>query len=490
MQCKGEQVSKSNSFFKHFVIIGTGTALNMLLGLLTTPLITRIVDPAVYGQYSIFTMYSSLAVMVLCLGLDQALVRFYYESDKAEYKRALLFRCIKLPVIVSACLSVLFIYLVYIDIIKFEFNVIVTVFLCIYTITQLVYRFSLLLVRLAYQSKLYSFLNVLQKSAYILIALPLVILISKEHLLMLVIATTIASLVCMIVSIQAQKVVWNYLENDDSVCHISQKELLKYGYPFIISMGLTTVFQAIDKLSLNYYCTYTDVGIYSSTMTLVNVFAIIQTTFNALWAPMATEHYSHDKKDRTFYQNGNQVITVIMFFCGILLILCKDVFAILLGEEYREAAYILPCLVFHPIMYTISETTVTGIAFMKKSKMQILNAGVACLTNIIGNTFLVPIFGCRGAAISTGISYIVFFSMRTFVSNKYFYVDFKLLNIYILTVAVFIYALYNTFEPFNVGSVLGFAVCLIVLISLYKTTILKIINYIIIYKDKIVSKYI
>lgn len=482
-------MNKSNNFLKHFVIIGTGTALNMLLGLLTTPLITRVVDPAEYGQYSIFTMYSSMAVMVLCLGLDQALVRFYYESDKTEYKRALLFRCVKLPVIVSVCLSILFVTLVSFNIIKFEFSIIVTIFLCIYTIIQLVYRFSLLLVRLAYQSKLYSSLNILHKLVYILVALPLVMWIGKEHLLMLVIATTTASFVCMIISIHTQKVVWNYFENDDSVWRISQQELLKYGYPFIISMGLTTVFQAIDKLSLNYYCTYTEVGIYSSTMTLVNIFAIIQTTFNALWAPMATEHFSNNKEDKTFYQKGNQVITVIMFFCGIMLILCKDIFAILLGEKYREAAYILPCLIFHPIMYTISETTVTGIAFMKKSKMQILNAGVACLTNIIGNTFLVPIYGCKGAAISTGMSYIVFFTMRTFVSNRYFYVDFKLPKFYLLTLFVFVYSLYNTFVCFNIWSILGFVVCLIALIVLYKRTIVWCVKYLLTYKDKLFKKY-
>ena len=45
-----------------------------------------------YGQLSIFTLYATIAVMVLCLGLDQALVRFYYESDTLEYRRALLFK--------------------------------------------------------------------------------------------------------------------------------------------------------------------------------------------------------------------------------------------------------------------------------------------------------------------------------------------------------------------------------------------------------------
>ena len=132
-------------------------------------------------------------------------------------------------------------------------------------------------------------------------------------------------------------------------------------------MGITILFQTADKLALNAYGTYSDVGIYSSTMTLVNVFAIVQTSFNTLWAPMAVEHYSKDPNDKSLYYKGNQIITVIMFFIGLTLILFKDVFALLLGEKYREAAYILPFLIFNPIMYTISETTVNGLVCRRKS---------------------------------------------------------------------------------------------------------------------------
>lgn len=79
---------QNKGFLKHFFMIGIGTALNLLIGLLTTPIITRIVDPIEYGQLSIFTIYSNVAVMVLCLGLDQALVRYYYQSEDKKYKKS------------------------------------------------------------------------------------------------------------------------------------------------------------------------------------------------------------------------------------------------------------------------------------------------------------------------------------------------------------------------------------------------------------------
>lgn len=458
----------NKNFLKHFAIIGSGTIMNMLLGLINAPIITRIVAPEEYGQLSIFNMYANILVMVLCLGLDQALVRYYYEQNTKEYRRSLLFRCIKLPVIISTAVSVLAVAGSCAGVFAFEFDTTILIFLCMFVITQIIYRFSVLVVRLEYQSKIYSMANVLNKVVYMLIAIPAVLLIRGHYLLLLVIATVGAEVFCMCYTIAVQAKMWNFFRQDPAVGSVRQEELLKYAYPYIFSMGITTLFQAIDKMSLNLHCTYAEVGIYSSAMTLVNLFALVQKTFNTLWAPMAVEHYSKYPEDTSFHQKGNQMITVVMFFIGISLILVKDLFAYLLGSQYRIAAYIFPFLIFNPIMYTISETTVGGLIFKKKSKLQVVVALGACVTNIIGNAILVPRLGGQGAAISTGISYIVFFSLRTYLANQYYYVDFKLKKFYLLTVIVAAYAWYNTFITFNIGSVIGYLICLLALVLLYR----------------------
>lgn len=466
-----------NNFLKHFAIIGSGTLINMFLGFFSTLIITRIVEPIKYGQLSIFIMYSNIATMVLCLGLDQTLVRYYYEKDNISYKRALLFRCITIPVIISIILSCIIFFLLTQNLILFEFNILLTILLCLYTIIQIIYRFSLLVVRLDYKSKLYSVLNIANKLTYIFFSLFLILFLGNDDLFSLVVATIMGVFICMVISIVTQKSLWSISKYKTSDCDILNAELFKYAYPYIFTMGITTLFQAIDKISLNIYCSYNEVGIYSSAMTLVNIFAIIQTTFNSLWTPMSIEHYTNNKKDTLFYQKGNQIITFIMFFLGISLIFFKDIFVILLGGKYQEAAYILPFLIFNPIMYTISETTVCGIVFMKKSKLQVVIALGACMTNLLGNTILVPRYGCQGAAISTGISYIVFFTLRTIFSNRFFFIDYSLKKFYLLTLNVALYAFYNTFNRFNLGAIIGYFICLIILFILYKDIVKWGINY-------------
>ena len=470
-------MDNNKSFLKHFTIIGGGTVINMILGLISEPIITRLVDPEDNGRYGIFTMYASIAVMILCIGLDQALVRFYYDNDGDQHKRSLLSKCVTVPILLCIGVSAVIMVLSLTGIVKFKFDPLIMGILCVFTLFQLMFRFSLLLVRLEYKSKLYSLLNIIHKLVYLVAVFPLIFLFKNNNVLSLVTAATLSMFVCLFTSIAANKRLWKLRRSEANECSATLKELMTYGYPYILSMGLATLFSAIDKISLDIFRTDSEVGVYTSALTLINVFAIIQTTFNTLWQPMSVEHYSKDKQDKTFYQRGNQMITIVMFFIGITLILCKDIFIYILGPKYREAAYILPFLCFNPIMYTISETTVSGLVFMKKSKMQVVVSAGACITNIIGNIILVPWLGCKGAAISTGLSYIVFFTLRTVLSNRYFYVDFKLGRFYTLTAAVTLYCLYNTFFKFGIITVVGYICCLALLTVLYLDNVKWGLNY-------------
>jgi hypothetical protein len=83
----------------------------------------------------------------------------------------------------------------------------------------------------------------------------------------------------------------------------------------------------------------------------------------------------------------------------------------------------------------------------------------------------VPVIGAKGAAMSTGISYIIFFAFRTFFSNKFFSVDYRLASFYIMTSALVIYAIMNTFWEFSVWHIVGYVVCIFALTINYKIEI-------------------
>ena len=458
---------KKPSIIKHFISIGTGTVVNMLVGFLTTPILTRLVGTAEYGQYSIFTMYASIALMVLCMGFDQALIRYFYRFDTPDYQRTIVKECVKLPFLCTLLAAIIVNILSWLGLVQFEFEPRIMTMLTILVFFQVMNRIDLILLRVTYQTKLYSLLQVLTKVLFAGLAVAGCVLLEGQKLFVLAGASMVSYAVVTVVGIWSQRDLWSFGRIRDKYT-IDRKELYRYAFPFIVSMGITTIFQAIDKISLKRYCSYEEVGIYSSAITLVHVFAIVQTTFGAIWAPIVVEHYEKEPEDRTFYQKGFRTMTFVMFFIGISLILCKDLFVMLLGEDYRGSAAMIPFLCLSPIMLTISDTTVIGITFSKKSYLQIIVSAVACVTNIAGNTLLVPVFGGVGAAISTGLSYIVFFAMRTILSNRYFPMKWGFGKFFAITVLLLGYALYNTFCVFEIAAILGYVTILAVLIISYR----------------------
>lgn len=458
------------SVFKHFISIGTGTVLSMLVGFLTTPVLTRLVGTAEYGQYSIFTMYASIALMVLCMGFDQALIRYFYRFDTIDYQRIILRECVTLPLLCTLLTAIVVNILCWCGAVRFEFEPKIMTTLTILVLFQVMNRIDLILLRVTYQTKLYSMLQVLTKVLFAGLAIIGCLLLNTQKLFVLTVASVISYGVVTVIGIGSQRALWDFRKIRERYA-LNRKELYQYAFPFIVSMGITTLFQAIDKISLKQFCSYEEVGIYSSAITMVHVFAIVQTTFGAIWSPMVVEHYEKEPEDRTFYQKGFRTMTFVMFFMGISLILCKDLFVMLLGKDYRGSAAMIPFLCLSPIMLTISDTTVIGITFSKKSYLQIIVSAVACVTNIVGNTLLVPVYGGVGAAISTGLSYIVFFAMRTILSNRYFPMKWGMGKFFVITMLFLGYALYNTFCAFGIVTILGYVAILAVLIVVYRDVI-------------------
>ncbi|WP_339331601.1 polysaccharide biosynthesis C-terminal domain-containing protein [Fusobacterium animalis] len=248
---------------------------------------------------------------------------------------------------------------------------------------------------------------------------------------------------------------------------INTKELLKYSYPFILTFSLTWIFQSSDKITIKIFSNFTELGLYSTALIVIKLFNVIQSGFTTFWVPVAYEKYTKEPENKEFFNLFFNYISLIMFFVAISVLMGKDLITFILGEKYKEASFIIPCLVFMPVMYTISETTVLGINFLKKTKFHIIISLLVSIFNIIGNIILVPKFNAVGAAISTGIAYILFFILRTNIAKKLINYNFNLKRVYILSILLFLYALFLSFYSNILYSTLIGMLLLLILIILY-----------------------
>ena len=467
---------RNGKLFRQFASVGLGSIINMVIGLLTTPIITRLVEPSDYGQLSLFNTYANITMMIVGLGFDQVLLRYYYQNEDLSYKQRLLSKCLFLPVLIFCILAIPGALIYYLTgQITDGKELFVFVMFLIEVMSLLINRISILLVRLNGKANLYSMLSVIQKITYVAIAIPLILIIRRDFFIILICATFLSYFTPTIISIVTERKVWRFNLTDENPT-IPYKELLKYGLPMLLSSSIYLFFQATDKICLRYFCDYYDVGIYASAASLMSIIAIVRTSFTTVWTPAAVEQYEKNPKDKSFFIRINQIITLLMFLFGLSLMVSKDLIVLLLGEKYREASSILPYLMFQPIMYTISETTVVGLIFTKKSNMQLVASAGACVFNLILNICLIPFLGAQGASISTGVSYIVFYMLRTILSNRFFHVEYKQGKFILATVITIAYAVFSALTTFSIWTVPLYIVCFIIVAVLYKNVISEVVK--------------
>jgi len=105
------------------------------------------------------------------------------------------------------------------------------------------------------------------------------------------------------------------------------------------------------------------------------------------------------------------LLAVIILFC--LAGLFSWVVAFILPSNYNAVQWILIACLGYPLFYTLSETTVVGIGVTRRSGFAMLAAVSSLLVNFLGNLCLIPLWGAAGAAVSTCVSFWVFFILRT-----------------------------------------------------------------------------
>lgn len=463
-----------NKLFKKFMEFGVGSIITLMLGFISSPIITRMVSPEENGKFGMFNTVTNLLLVIGVLGLDQAYVRYYYDEEE-QNRGKLLRNCIKLPIIINIFIGVLIIvfYKSISTYIVEQESFLVTVLLIVNLLLSIISRFALLEIRMKQKAKLYSLLNIIMKIANLLFVIA-IFFVYKNNYMTLIIAIVLTNLLITILAVVIENKEWRNKGSDK--LNTSINEIVKYGVPLVFSMAMTWIFQSIDRIIIKEFSGYEQVGLYNGAMTIIALLNSVQATFTTFWTPVAFEKYSKNKNDKVFFQKINSIVTVAMMIVAIGLISCKDIIVLLLGPKYREAVFIFPYLVFMPIMYTISETTVIGINFEKQPKKHIYVAAISAFVNLVGNLILVPKFGATGAAISTGLAYVIFFMLRTYFSNKLYYVNYNLVKFGVATISVYVLAAYSSFNKFDIVIALLVLINLSIIIIMYKDVFLDLIN--------------
>ncbi len=459
-------------FYGNFVVL--------LLGFITTPLLTRILSTDEYGRTGMFETAVSVIYIFAILGLDQAYMRYYYEPD--INRPALLKRCLVPAVAIVTGLSL--VYIIFSDAANSflfgENGTDVIILVIIYTFISVFERFFFLDVRMQQNGRLYSNINIIEKVLSVLTIIAAFYFLGNDFrvgLYALVLPWGSTTLFLMIRYFVLGK--QGRIRYEGSYVP-SGRELIAYGLPFITVLLMEWALSSCDKLALRAFSSFEELGIYTSAMKIIVLLLTFKNTFIAYWSPVAMERFEAGVTDgnKAFFRRSYELVVFLCTAAATCLILFRKVIVMLLGEEYRSAEKVIPFLTLMPIFAMMFEITNQSIKFAKKGRYLNIASLVAIVVNIGGNYLLVPMLGGLGAALTTGVSYFAYFAIGSFFAEKCINVGYNYRKTVFYSALLFLYCAEASFINNTIYDTIFGVVLLIAAVIIDKNNVNRILGYV------------
>ena len=433
------------SLIKTILGFSFGTWISAAISFFTIPLITYFVLPEDFGKASLFIVFSSIMQLVCLAGTDQSFFRQYHEKP-LESRNALLWECLLPSLFYWISLSFL-LALFWRHISAFilgEETFLGFILLPLTVLFSIVNVFGDIGLRMRKRYFAFTLVKVVSVSTNAFATILYARFVSRDFYAP-IFGILISGVLCSVLYIVLDHRSWT----PGKVTMESSLRLLRFGYPFLINSIIIWINTVIDKLSLRWFSTFEEIGIYTAAFKLVSAFNILRDGFLNSWWPIAYERYKQDPQDTTLYSSMVRNISLVFISSGLLMIIFKKPFFSILGDSYHNAEYVAPFLIVGVVFSTISEITVVGINFKLRTKWHPVIASISLLSNLSLNLILVPMFGARGAAVSTGVSYVVFLYVRTAISQRLYPVDYSMKRLGIAVSIMLSAAFANTFLENN-----------------------------------------
>lgn len=399
---------------KKFFSFSFGTYVTAIIALFSTPIISHLFSLEEFGKATTFSMIYTILLLIVQLGLNESFVRFFYEVDDNE--RNVLFHTCFLPGLLATIIACVLILAFSGQISKFVtsgYDKQVSIILCLTLVSGLVQAYNQRTIRMSQMGVIFSAVQIIQYVSNFISVVLFAFIIGRTYQ-SIILGQLIANLVASIFGLYFNRDYWIPLAFDRHLF----KKVINYGLPFIAYGILWWLFAWIDRLSLRMLSNFAEIGLYSAALKVASVMNLLQTGFFNYWQPIVFEKVSHTPDPIPFFRKASVSVSMISLLAGTFVLMIKDFIFLLFAKDYRTASLVCPFLVFSSAILTIMYTTEIGINIKKKTYWQPITVGLAATINFLGNQFLIPVFGARGAAISTGLSYLFLFILKTAISQK------------------------------------------------------------------------
>ncbi len=393
-------------FQKYFQNAGwafTSRILCMLVSFITTVFIARRLGPGNFGQLSYAVSFVGLFSILATFGIDNILYRELINNP--ERKREFLGSAFVIKIIAGFVTTVLVIISSFIwaqdDVSKILILILSGTF--IFNAFQIInYEFQAR-IKSKYPSIIAFVITV------ILNTLKIIIIVNGKGVIYLAFVLLLESILYAIFywiayEKKIEKNIFNW-KFDKNIAIT----LLKDSWPLIFTSAFALIYSRIDQVLIKYMTDAKSVGIYSSAVTIAEVWYFIPTIIVLSLFPAII---NAKKTSEEMYRSRIKKLSLLLLGLSIVVAIVTNIFApiiikIIYGNAFMGSVIILKIYVWAGVG-TFVGMLVTNylIAENKKGILALVNF-IPMIINVILNLMLIPKYGIIGSAYATLISYIL-----------------------------------------------------------------------------------
>jgi len=391
---------------KDIFIYGIGGSLAQAVGLVTIPIITRLLNATEYGSVDVVNAAMGYFSALIGLNIATGLMRYFFEipeSDTVE-KQKLVSSLIWFTLIFGGLTS--FISVLYSPALSSflfsnsEYSLVISLALASLPLTALIGVFSNL-IRMKGMPIAYLTLNILYAVINFLLILLLVALFDFR-ITGIFIAQFISSL---IIAAAGAWICREYIRFTFSTKWLYN--MAAYGMPMLPGSMFAWGMLTINRILLTQYVTADQIAYYSVAAKASKIIELAVSAFILAWQPVYLANINsitfHDKLDKVL----RYYIYATLLLSAVITVYAKEFFSVFAPPEYKAGVILVSLLCLRTLFTGINYITGVGIVKEKKTFMISAAMGIGIMATIGSSIILIPQYGILGAAIGDLIGQVV-----------------------------------------------------------------------------------
>lgn len=425
-------------------------AQSVLTGLLTVflyPVITKILDPSVYGVYILAMVYASVIVGIANMGCIVGYERNYFVVENSEQQIGRLLSTVQIFVGTSFAIVIMIGWISREWLSKALFDSLAYSRLWFYMLIAMCFsslaQYYLTHLKNAGRALIYFTMTILQ--AVVNFVLVYILLIYTDLGVYSLVYAILISNVIMCLSLFTHQFINLTVGFEKALL----SDVLKISIPLTPKVLFGFLNTQFDKIMLGMLSSIGNVAIYAIAQRIALFIFTFMTALDRVFKPNIYR--------MLFSQNNNSEISryvlpfaYLALFPALIMILFSDeLMSLLVASSYREGASVLVILSLYYALMFISKITSTQLIYAKKTWLTSKLMLVGVVLNILLNIPMIIYWGFIGAAIATTFSSAIMTYVHYHYAQKFAAITWEYKSMILLWVILLFSSMYAIFiEPF------------------------------------------